>query len=444
MSPVHVIVGEDQRAEAMWAGAFAGAVDLYRFPRNADAFERLTAAEAPVDLIILTPAQRGPFNLTPDQFVARVLEGPLATSAHLANLHVIVVGSGLTRSHPRAASVSTLDAAIRLVKFGQIEQAPKPVAPAAAAIAPVIGTVTDIDSILADEGAFSSSIISRIWDAGDADAKSRAAQAAPAVAPESRRDVSGGGAQAPQRRNAAVRRNIPVALSQPMAPAEPVLFARAAPAGFVIAPGMVETARQIRGGGPTAASQVGAPGESIQVATGALQPARAYTLQNGGGYRGPDLRGGHVNAATHHAVAGGAPVPPALASQVNAMVYGSAQGGVADPLLVWSSSSRGQIVASGVPLPGAAGGMPAPMPAPAPAPASVRVPRATAPIAPQVAVQLRTVPMHPPAGVYPGSAAQGAPRVANPAPIANHVASRQASDPFLARAEQGVGDVSFG
>ena len=36
MSPVHVIVGEDERAEAMWAAAFTGAVDLYRFDRNWD------------------------------------------------------------------------------------------------------------------------------------------------------------------------------------------------------------------------------------------------------------------------------------------------------------------------------------------------------------------------------------------------------------------------
>ena len=98
MSPVHVIVGEDQRAEAMWAGAFTGAVDLYRFDRNVDAFERLTAAEAPIDLVVLTPAQRGPFNLTADQFIARVLEGPLGGSRFLANLHVIVVGQPITRS----------------------------------------------------------------------------------------------------------------------------------------------------------------------------------------------------------------------------------------------------------------------------------------------------------------------------------------------------------
>ena len=93
MSPVHVMVGEDPRAEAMWAEAFAGAIDLYRFPRNVDAFERLTVAEAPIDLVILTPAQRGPFNLTPDQFIARVLEGPLGTGRFLA--HLLDAGLGL-------------------------------------------------------------------------------------------------------------------------------------------------------------------------------------------------------------------------------------------------------------------------------------------------------------------------------------------------------------
>src|SRR5690349_11534183 len=101
MSPVHVIVGQDPRAEQMWADAFAGAIDLYRFERNVDAFERLTAAQAPIDLVILTPAQSGPFNLTPDQFIARLFDGPLASSPVLQHLHVIVVGSGVQSTHPR-------------------------------------------------------------------------------------------------------------------------------------------------------------------------------------------------------------------------------------------------------------------------------------------------------------------------------------------------------
>ena len=169
MSPVHVIVGEDQRAEAMWSSAFTGAVDLYRFPRNVDAFERLTAAEAPIDLVILTPAQRGPFNLTAEQFIARVLEGPLGASRHLANLHVIVVGQALNRSHPRVMAVSTLDAAIRLVKFGEIEHAPRPEAPKlpdARRDAPTRSSNEAMAELL-DGMPFSGSVISRIWDAPD-------------------------------------------------------------------------------------------------------------------------------------------------------------------------------------------------------------------------------------------------------------------------------------
>ncbi|MCB0878862.1 MAG: hypothetical protein KDC46_07770, partial [Thermoleophilia bacterium] len=179
MSPVHVIVGDDPRAEAMWGGAFQGAVDLYRFDRNVEAFERLTAAQAPIDLVVLTPAQRGPFNLTPDQFVARVLEGPLASSSTLRNLHVIVVGSELQRHHPRAMSVSTLDAAIRLVKFGEVERAPRP-APIAAPAAPAAPSAPATAGSGIGDLPFSGSVISKIWDAGDSAAR-RAEQAAPAA-----------------------------------------------------------------------------------------------------------------------------------------------------------------------------------------------------------------------------------------------------------------------
>ncbi|MCW2925801.1 MAG: hypothetical protein JWM98_3205, partial [Thermoleophilia bacterium] len=191
MSPVHVIVGQDERAEAMWATAFSGAVDLYRFERNVDAFERLTVAEAPVDLVVLTPAQHGPFNLTADQFLARVLEGPLGSSRCLANLHVIVVGEPVSRTHPRVMAVSTLDAAIRLVKFGELERAPRPHAPVLPVATPnerPRASVDDIAAIIGDS-AFSDSVISRIWDA----------PAEPEARPEPRReaprrdDVVGGG-----------------------------------------------------------------------------------------------------------------------------------------------------------------------------------------------------------------------------------------------------------
>jgi hypothetical protein len=406
MSPVHVIVGEDQRAEAMWANAFTGAVDLYRFPRNVDAFERLTAAEAPIDLVVLTPAQHGPFNLTPDQFIARVLESPLGASRFLANLHVIVVGQQVERSHPRVMAVSTLEAAIRLVKFGEIEQAPR-----AAVTMPTVqrpNGVSDtgrhpVDSILADMP-FSGTVISSIWDAPD-----------PEPTPDRRPPVTGGGGRA-----AAPVQAPAVTSVIETEPLVPQLFTRVAPAGFVVASGAAPTAGHaapVVGGGP---AQVGAPHESIEVATGALQPSRPYVVPSGGAYRGPGVRMGQVHGAAH---ATGQPVPPALGSQIQSLVYGQGAAQIADPLLTWSSSSRGQVVAQGVPVPVPVG----------PPAAPVQVPSAhTAPVTVAVSAP-RTVPLDPPAGVY------GAPAhaVAAPAPAV-------AADTFRSRAEPGGGGVSFG
>jgi hypothetical protein len=449
MSPVHVIVGEDPRAEQMWAQSFTGAVDLYRFGRNVEAFERLMVAQAPVDLVVLTPAQSGPFNLTPDQFVARVLEGPLASSGVLANLHVIVVGAPLERTHPRAMAVSTLDAAIRLVKFGEVERAPRPAPVAAAPIVPT--TVARGDSAgggrrdLGDLGEFSGSVISRIWreaDEADRDEDSHG---------DAMGDVLGGG---PAARAAAapmqvMQSTVPEAAAMPQDATAPAsLFSRTAPAGFVAGGGGAAPASApvqpspvsdhgaapmlptISGGGGAPAMQVGAPGESIEVATGVLQPARGYQLDGGGAYRGPGLRNGHVHGAGHD-VAGGQPVPPALASQVQSMVYGSMQvGNPHDPMLVWSSSARAANAAAPGAQPAAAVGAPVPT-APA-ATAGVPVP-ASVLVQPAQAGAVRTVPMEPPPGVYQGVAP------AQPAPP-----SAAAADPFLARAEARGGDVAFG
>lgn len=201
---------------------------------------------------------------------------------------------------------------------------------------------------------------------------------------------------------------------QPAEPTSPQLFTRTnatgfmAPREFATPDFAVQQSQPVVGGGE--AALIGAPGESIEVATGALQPSRPYTLPNGAGYRGPGVRAANVHAAGHSV--GGQPVPPALASQVQSMVYGAQVGNPNDPLLTWSNASREQ--ASPVPMP-------------------VAAPQGVAPMPQQQAQpmqQVRTVPMEPPAGVYapqPGMAAQPA------AP----------ADPFLARAEQG-GGVSFG
>ncbi len=428
MSPVHVIVGEDQRAEAMWGAAFTGAVDLYRFDRNVDAFERLTAAEAPIDLVILTPAQRGPFNLTPDQFIARVLEGPLGASRCLANLHVIVVGQSISRSHPRVMSVTTLDAAIRLVKFGEIEHAPRPEAPQlpdAHAPMPTTSSHDAVASVLEDLP-FSGSVISRIWDAPDPvrEAPAQAPAPAPRADVDSRTapDVMGGG---------------PMPTTQPAtgladpnaaAPAPAQLFARTAPGGFMVPQANVPAQHApVMGGGEVA--PVGAPGESIEVATGALQPARQYQLPQAG-YRGPAIRGGNVHGAAHDG--GGQPVPPALASQVQSMVYGGMHvGNPNDPLLTWSSGARDQASMA----PGATAPQQVPVPMQMQSPMQAPVPMQAPivghqPIQPPQQLQQpagpRTVPMEPPRGVYSPA----------PAPVS--------ADPFLARAEQGGGDVAFG
>jgi hypothetical protein len=136
-----------------------------------------------------------------------------------------------------------------------------------------------------------------------------------------------------------------------------------------------------------------------------------------------------VNAAAHDG--GGQPVPPALASQVQSMVYGGMHvGNPNDPLLTWSSSMRDQaaMVPGGVvPMQHAPAAAAAPQAQPAAMPVQAMPMQPIAmpaqPIAPQAP---RMVPAEPPAGAY------GAAPAAVPA------------DPFLARAEQGGGDVSFG
>ncbi|MCW2961370.1 MAG: hypothetical protein JWM90_1757 [Thermoleophilia bacterium] len=415
MSPVHVIVGDDARAEAMWAEAFAGVVDLYRFDRNVEAFERLTAAEAPVDLVVLTPAQSGPFNLTPDQFVSRILESSaLSTSRHLANLHVVVVGQPLTRQHPRAIQVATLDAAIRLVKYGEVRQAPQT---APVAVAPIEAPMPPAG------GMFSDGVISRIWDAADA-------------ADRAERAVLGGGAAAPAAPVAPVAPVVQAAAAPtpaaPVAPQRQQLFERAASEGFVLAP-----EAQVMGGGAARPQQVGAPGESIEVASGMLQSSRPYALPNGAGYRGPQVRQGQVSASSHHAMSIGAPVPPALQAQVQQVVYGGQPGAAPDPILVWSSSARSQVVSATVPVPTSV----APQPPQQQVAAQMQQLAPMQAPAPMQAAPVRVVPMEPPAGVYGGAPQQPTQQVAPQPALQNPNFS---ADPMLARVEREHAAVSFG
>jgi len=284
---------------------------------------------------------------------------------------------------------------------------------------------------------FSDSVISRILNAGDNAASAPAREVSgsasqPVSPPEAQRDLA-----TPTPVAQAVRASIETSPMTPPAPApeQPQLFSRAAPAGFVVAPQPAQGAAPpsqpaVLGGGP-ALAPVGATGEAIEVASG-LQPSLPYVLPNGAGYRGPALRAGQMQAAAHGMMDVGQPVPPALAQQVQAMVYGAP--GAADPLLTWSSSSRGQVVASGVPVPAAGdavhagvggGGTYAPSAMAAQTPAGMPPARVVSPAA------VRSVPMQPPPGAYPGAGVAGAP-IAQPP-----------TDPFLARAEGHAG-VSFG
>ncbi|MBC7461767.1 MAG: hypothetical protein H7287_10440 [Thermoleophilia bacterium] len=448
MNPVHVLVGTDPRAEAMWSAAFGSTVDLYRFATNVDAFGRLSSAEAPIDLVVLTPAQVGPFNLTPEQLLARIFEGPLGRSRALANLHVIVVGQQVARRHPRIASVRTLEAAIRLVKFGEVDPrmaqaapvAAAPVAPSAPMASQLSGIATEravssgSSSIIDGTGSLSGGVISKIWDAVDRASHAHDVNTDIERANDTRAPISGGGAAAPaapsrDARERAAREAGTKALAQ--GPAQ--LFTRATSAGFMVAPQVVASGVQVggmagvQGGG--AAAQVGAPGESIEVATGQLLPARQFQLAESG-YRGQTTRGGVPQASSHHAM-GGQPVPPALASQVQSMIYGG-QGGN-DPLLSWSGNNHGAVVATGVPVPNASMSQPAPHAQPMP-PMQVNAQRASV-----------SVPMHAPAGVYGGGPVPvTAPQHAPLSAPRFTQASQLAQDPFLARAEAGGGDVSFG
>jgi hypothetical protein len=409
MSPVHVIVGTDPRAEAMWADAFSGAIDLYQFDRNVDAFERLTAAQAPIDLVILTPAQDGLFNLTPDQFVARVLEGPLAATSMLANLHIIVVGAELARRHPRAVSTRTLDAAIRLVKFGELDDAPRAIAPAAA---PAPTQPADHGRYDAPIGStFSDNVISRIWAAAD---RESALQSAPSSAGS----VRGGGPAAP----ADPARLFATAGTRPVPAPDPA--ARFAPATPVVGGGPVHVLANVLSAELGSAPLPVADQRPATAPAGSLQPSRPYVLPHGGAYVGREMRNNQIPPASSYNAPTAMqsqpqpqplpqpqaqrPVPPAVASQIRTMVYPQATQAPADPVLAWSSASAKRVPAAMVPVP-------------------------ARPAAP--AVHVPVPPMQPPVGVYGGLPAG---LITPDAPV-----SAVQADPFVQRAVQD-GGVSFG
>jgi hypothetical protein len=410
--PVHVVISNNPEVEARYGEPFAGAIALYRFESNVEAFERLTSAQSPIDMLVITPAQNAMFNMTAEQMVARLLESTWATSPTLSGLRIVVVGEQLQRQHPRLACVSTLDAAVRLVKFGEIESAPT-ARPRAAAPAPVVKQPASTVTTSATGRGFADSVISSIWAAGDEAAER---QVVVERTPVRRQAVSGGGPIAQHSTPVADDLIVPdLSGSGGMSP----LFAGRGDVSLVSAEAM--------NSGPV-----------IE-----LQPAQSYELPGRGVYRANtdpygmmQYDGTHAPVQVHaqpvqgqaQPVQAAVPVPsaaamtppPQLVQQVGALVYGAQS--QADPILGFSQSVQQQLAMQ------RAGGA-APMVPLDPAMAAnvaqaVAAPAAAAPVsavaAPPMALSAHQIPAQPPGG---------------------GVSTFEASNDLLARASGGV---SFG
>lgn len=365
MSMVHVLISPDPAFEEMWREAYGGAVDVYRFATLADGMQRLTSAQSPLDLLVIERSSYESFGLTVSQCVHRLLQPPLANSRVLSRMNIVVIGGRPGRRHDRVRVVSSRDAAVRLVKFGEVE---RPVQREAQVLPPVSGsprrglTQTSKDGV----SEYASSVISRIWDAAD-----RSEQPAqPTDAP---------------------------AAHQP--PAQPVVVAPE-PGRIVRTP---RGTRKLRAGGPAAGQLAGQqrggvlfvheeprvtgghvpehpsapdaetfyqPGQPLPAEMGGLQPARPFQQRVDTQFRGSGLRGSYYAevvsdepgaAAMHHAhvhasvptqqvvaapavhqppVSAAAPMPPALAHQVGSMLYGSNH---ADPVLSFSRGGQSAV-----------------------------------------------------------------------------------------------------
>ncbi len=92
MRQVHVLVSVRLEDEREYAAAVADIADVYRFESNIEAFERLTSAQAPVDLLVLTPWQdNSPFNEPAADLARRLTGTPLGQTSNLAGLRVAIV-----------------------------------------------------------------------------------------------------------------------------------------------------------------------------------------------------------------------------------------------------------------------------------------------------------------------------------------------------------------
>ncbi|MBC7643669.1 MAG: hypothetical protein H7123_00990 [Thermoleophilia bacterium] len=172
MTQVHVYVSPQLDEVRSWAAAFDGAIDLYRFSSNNEAYERLTGATAPVHVIILGCDRADAFDLSSAHLAQRLVSRPLEAHPMLAQMQIVLVapsGAANLPQSPRIHVVSSHDAAIRLVKFGQAEEAPQPQvsidsAGARTATAPSPGLYATANQ----PEVFAGSVISQIWDMADA------------------------------------------------------------------------------------------------------------------------------------------------------------------------------------------------------------------------------------------------------------------------------------
>ena len=166
MTQVHVYVSPQLDEVRSWAAAFDGAIDLYRFSSNNEAYERLTGATAPVHVIIVGCDRADGFDLAAAQLAQRLTSRPLEANPMLAQMQIVLVapGGAVNLSSPRIHVVSSHDAAVRLVKFGHVEEAPMPQVSSKRAGA---RTAEAPRAHAGQSGIFAGSVISQIWDMAD-------------------------------------------------------------------------------------------------------------------------------------------------------------------------------------------------------------------------------------------------------------------------------------
>lgn len=357
MSPVHVLISDNIADEQYYGSAFTGAIDLYRFRSNVEAFERLTSAGAPIDLLVITANQDSLFNMTAAQLVERLGSPAITGSAYLSGLQVVVVGGDAAPVPGRVHTVTNLDAAIRLIKFGEIEATPMPAAqPPMAAYAPVTvarpnaGSNYQLPELSIPMSAptmqseLAGSVISAIWDAPE---PVRSA----AIRPVAHRiEVYRGPGMTPPQVQAQPQR-APQGQTQPHG--QPVAR-RQMPrgttrlrAGGPAAHGALEQPH-VQGGGPAMLFAQPATNQ-FNEQVGELQPSQPYELKSRGAYQGSGRRSDRMPSGAAISAHSGAPAmqqppmqqPPQLAAQVQQLVYANQHGH--DPMLGWSSQVQQQL-----------------------------------------------------------------------------------------------------